>query len=127
MPYIYYNPNPKGAITIDCVIRAVSKVMNTDWDSAYVAIAAQGFMDKSMPTSDQVWGNYLKRQGFRRVMIPNTCPDCYTVRDFAYDHPRGCYLLKTHEHVVAVCSGNYYDAFDSGSEVPIYYWERSAI
>ena len=125
MAFIFYNPNPNGDYTIDCVIRAVSKVTNTDWDTAYTGIAAQGFIDKSMPTSDRVWGHYLKARGFTRVTIPNTCPDCYTVRDFANDHPRGCYLLKTHEHVIAVCNGDYYDTFDSGSEIPIYYWERS--
>lgn len=126
MPYVYYNPNPNGLNTIDCVIRAVSKTFDVDWDTAYLEIMAQGFVDKSVPTSDMVWGNYLMRNGFRRVPIPNTCPYCYTVAQFAIDHPVGDYVVKTYEHVIAVSNGNYYDSFDSGSEVPIYYWERSA-
>lgn len=126
MPYQYYNPNPYGEHTIDCVIRAISKITNQSWDDTFLDIAAQAFFDKSMPTSDKVWGHYLMKRGFRRVTIPNTCPYCYTVRDFAYDHPYGCYLLKTYEHVIACCNGIYYDTFDSGDEIPIYYWERSA-
>ena len=27
-------------------------------------------------------------------------------------------------HVIAVENGDYYDNWDSGDEVPIYYWER---
>lgn len=126
MPHIFYNPNPGKDFTIDCVVRAISKLMDMDWNTTYLKLAAQGFEDKSMPTADKVWGHYLRRNGYRKYIIPDTCPDCYTVASFAEDHPVGRYLVKTHEHVVAVVDGNYYDTFDSGYEVPIYYWERSA-
>lgn len=126
MSYVFYNPNPAGAFTIDCVIRAISKLMDFSWDRAYMRIVAEGYKMKSMPTADDVWGSYLRRNGYRRHVIPDMCPDCYTVAEFAKDHPRGKYLLKTNQHVVAVCDGDYYDTFDSGHEVPIYYWERTA-
>ena len=126
MPFVYYNPNPMGKYTIDCTIRAISKVMDMDWDTAFMKIAIQGFTDKSMMVDDKVWGQYLRNNGFRIRPLPDTCPNCYTVRDFANDHPKGRYLLKTYEHVIAVVDGDYYDTGDSGDEVPIYYYERSA-
>lgn len=126
MSFVFYNPNPLGQDTIDCTVRAISKLMGFTWDKTYMRLALEGFRLKSMPTADRVWGNYLRNNGFTRHMIPDMCPDCYTVAEFAHDHPVGKYLLKTSEHVVAVCGGNYYDSFDSGGEVPIYYWERSA-
>jgi hypothetical protein len=49
---------------------------------------------------------------------------CYTIKEFCKDHPIGDYLLGTGSHVVAVLDGNYYDTWDSGSEVPIYYFKR---
>ena len=125
MPYVFYNPNPKHRSTIDCVIRAISKLMDVDWDTAYIKIMIQGFIDKSMPSSDSVWGNYLKNNGYRKTMLPDTCPDCYTIRRFCEDHPYGRFLLKTTGHVVAVCNGDYYDTWDSGDEIPIYYFEWS--
>lgn len=100
--------------------------MDMDWDTTYMKLAVQGFTDKSMMVDDRVWGNYLRSNGFRVMPLPNTCPFCYTVRDFANDHPRGRYLLKTYSHVIAVVDGDYYDSGDSGDEVPIYYFERSA-
>ena len=125
MSYIYYNPNPQRKSTIDCVIRAISALMDSDWDTTYIKLSAQGFLDKSILVDDKVWGQYLKDNGYRIMPLPNTCPNCYTVKDFAYDHPHGRYLLKTYEHVRAVIDGNYYDTGDSGDENPIYFYERS--
>lgn len=79
---------------------------------------------KDMPSSNNVWGEYLKQKGFRRAVIPDTCPSCYTVKDFCFDNPSGKFLLATGSHVIAVVNGDYYDTWDSGEEVPIYYWER---
>ena len=126
MPYVHYNPNPKGIYTIDCVIRAITKLMDMDWDTVYMKLTLQGFADKSPMVDDKVWGQYLRNNGFRVRPIPDLCPSCYTVREFAKDHPDGRYLLKTYEHVIAVVDGDYYDTGDSGDEIPIYYYERSA-
>ena len=98
--------------------------MNEDWDKIYMDIAIQGYMLHDMPSANFVWGAYLYDNGYRRYIIPNTCPDCYTVIDFCKDYPQGKYLLATGSHVVAVQDGNYYDAWDSGYEVPIYYWQK---
>lgn len=89
-------------------------------------MALQGFMMHDMPSSNAVWGAFLRKNGFQRRTIPNTCPDCYTVKDFTRDYPFGEYLLATGTHVVAVKDGNYFDTWDSGNEIPIYYWQKEA-
>lgn len=122
--FVQYNPNPQGNYVGDCVIRAIARVTEKDWDSTYLAVAMQGFAMKDMPSANHIWGAYLKSQGFRQYALPNTCPDCYTVQDFCEDYPSGVYLLATGSHVIAVEDGNYFDSWDSGSEVPIYYWKR---
>lgn len=38
-----------------------------------------------MPDANEVWGGYLRSLGWIRGAIPDTCPDCYTVADFAYE------------------------------------------
>lgn len=124
MGYVRYNTNPVSNLVGDCVVRAISILTDETWDDVYWGIAIQGFLMKDMPSSNSVWGEYLTRKGFRREVIPNTCPACYSVREFCEEHPYGKYLLATGSHVIAVVDGDYYDTWDSGDEIPIYYWER---
>lgn len=120
----YYNPNPSGKQTGDCVIRAISKVLDLSWIQVYVELSAQGLEMYDWGNSDPVWGAYLKAQGFKRRIIPNTCPDCYTIGDFAEEHTRGRYVLGTGRHAVAVVDGIIYDSWDSSNELPTFYFYK---
>ncbi len=122
--WIKYNANPAGKRVGDCTVRAISKATDQEWEAAYSALAVEGFLLYDMPSANHVWGAYLRRKGFRRNIIPDTCPDCYTVEDFCRDNPKGVYILALPSHVIAVIDGDYYDTWDSGGEVPIYFWER---
>ncbi len=121
--YIKSNINPQNKQVGDCVIRAISTALNQDWERTYIELAIQGFMMSDMPSSDSVWNEYLKVKGLKRYIVPDTCPNCYTVRQFADEHPTGIYVVFVGQHVVAVIDGNYIDTWDSGDRVPIYYWE----
>ena len=122
--YINYNPNPYGARTNDCVIRALAKATGKDWYEVYIDLFVKGLEMGDMLASNAVWGSYLKDQGYRMESIPDTCPDCYTVKEFANDHSAGSYILGTGSHAVAVIDGDYFDTWDSGDEIPIYYFRR---
>lgn len=122
--YVNYNANPDGNRVGDCTVRAISKVMDENWDMIYTQLFLQGMMMKNMPTANSVWGAYLKSKGFKRYVVPNECPDCYTVDDFCRDNPDGKFILALSGHVVAVVDGYYYDSWDSGTECPIFYWQR---
>jgi len=124
MAYKYYNPNPHSKSIGDCVVRAISKVMGYSWDQTYIELCIQGYLMKDFGDSNQVWDSYLRGCGFIRKVIPNTCPDCYTIKDFCDDHPYGEYILATGSHVVAVISGDFYDSWNSSLEAPIYFYER---
>ena len=120
--FIQYNPNPDSRDVGDCVIRALSVVTGKTWDEVYVELSMLGYDMRDMPSANRVWGEYLKMHGFRRNIIPDTCPHCYTIKDFCKDHPRGIYVTATGTHVVAVVNGAYFDSWDSGNEVPIYFY-----
>ena len=81
--WMQYNPNPSARNVGDCAVRAVSKALNVDWETAYAMIAAAGFQMGDVISSNSVWGSVLRNRGFYRHIIPNTCPDCYTVGQFA--------------------------------------------
>ena len=61
MAYVYFNPNPSGKRVGDCVIRAVGKLTEQDWETTYMDIAMAGFELCDMPSSNSVWAAYLKR------------------------------------------------------------------
>lgn len=122
--WIRFNPNPVGNRVEDCAQRAIAAALDVDWDTASDLIYE---MARGMGTTtydDAAWGAVLRRAGFVRQIIPNTCPDCYTVADFCRDHPRGVYVLKTAGHVVTVIDGRAWDTWDSTGEIPAYYWHR---
>lgn len=122
--WVQFNNNPDRALVGDCTVRAISKAIGKPWDDTYIYLAMQGFKMKDMPSSNRVWGEFLYKNGFRRFIIPDTCPDCYTIKDFLEEHKRGKFILATGTHVVCAVDGNYYDSWDSGDEVPIYYWRK---
>lgn len=122
--FSYFNPNPKGSRVGDCTIRAISKATGKDWESVYAGLSAYGYMLCDMPSANHVWGAYLKREGFKRHLVDDHGRDVYTVEDFCVDHPGGVYILAIEGHVVCVDSGRYYDSWDSGNEIPVFYWAR---
>lgn len=122
----YYNPNPRNRNGVgDCTVRAISKALDISWDKAYIDLVLQGYLHADMPSSNIVMNSYLHSQGFSRHVIDDKrCSDCYTVRDFAEDHPEGTYILGTGTHVIAVIDGIYYDSWNSGDEIPQYYYKK---
>lgn len=120
--WIEYNPNPTGRRVDDCAVRAVSKALNTDWETAYALICANGYAMGDMPHANSVWGAVLRQNGFYRKSIPDTCPDCYTAEDFCRDNPIGVFVLGFGQHVATVVNGDLYDSWNSSKSIPQYVW-----
>ena len=124
MPWKRYNPNPQGLSTGDCTIRAVCAVTGLDWNSAHTALCTLARDMADMPNTNRVWWDFLRAVGFRQLHLLDRCPDCFTVRDFAEANPKGVYVLGPHEHAVAVIDGEWWDNWDSGNTVPMYYFVK---
>ena len=122
--YRFYNPNSTGRMVGDCAIRALSKALSVDWDTAFAMAAKNAYLMSDMPSSNGVWGSVLREHDFIRLPIPNSCPDCYTAEDFCRDHPHGIFVLGFGNHVATVVDGDLYDSWDSSREIPQYYWAR---
>ena len=59
MAWKRYNSNPTYQSRGDCVIRAISKVLNFSWDQTYIELCIQGFLIKDWGNSNNVWDAYL--------------------------------------------------------------------
>ncbi len=122
--YVFFNPNPYGRRVGDCAVRALCKALNQPWEKTYAEMSVYGYSYGDMPNANVVWGQYLKDKGFKKHIIPDTCPDCYSLADFCAEHPDGIFVVALSGHVVTVQNGAYYDTWDSGNEIPIYYWRK---
>jgi hypothetical protein len=122
--FVFYNPNPAGRTVGDCSVRAISKALDTDWETAYLLLVINGFQMSDMPSGNSVIGALLRQNDFRRKNIPDTCPDCYTAEEFCEDHPKGVYVLGFGTHVATVKDGDLYDSWNSLQEIPQYYWYK---
>ena len=111
--FIKENLNPLNKNVGDCVIRAISKLLNQSWGRTYLELAVYGYAMADHQNADEVW-------------LPVDCPNCMTVREFSEKYKDGRYLLFVGEHVVAVINGAYYDTWDSGDRVVIYLYKRIA-
>lgn len=123
--YVKYNENPRGNFRAgDCVVRAISKVTGETWDKIYTDLCAEGFELGDWGNSNKVWDWYLRSRGFKRYICPNDCPYCYSLEDFAREHPTSSYLVATGSHLVALIEGDWWDSWDSGSVTPIFYYTK---
>ena len=122
--WINYNPNPVARMVDDCAVRAISKALDVDWEQAHILLDINSINMGDMPHANSVWGSVLRQNGFYRKAIPDTCPDCYTAAEFCKDNPTGIYVLSCNGHVMTVVDGDIYDAWDSSSCIPQYYWYR---
>lgn len=120
MTWNLYNPNPRGAKVGDCTVRALARALNQPWDKTYMELCVEGFAQCDMPSANAVWGNVLKRHGFKRCPVD----DDTTVDSFCTIHTKGVYVLALSGHVVCVENGNVYDTWNSTSEIILYYFEK---
>ena len=117
-----YNPNPVNRNVGDCAVRAITVALGVDWETAFAMVAKNAFQMGDMPSSNAVWGSVLRQNGFKRAIIPNNCPDCYTAEQFAEDHPNGVFVLGFGNHTACVKDGMIMDSWDSSKEIPQYFW-----
>ena len=138
--FIRVNLNPYNLDTGDCVIRALALALNYNWFMIHDELSFLSRKMADMPSSNRVWKAYLTNKGFKEEIAENTCPNCLTVEEFAYTHPKGRFILSTAEykkasrnlivtgsHVVALIDGDWYDTWDSGGDVPLSYfhvWDK---
>lgn len=119
-----YNPNPTGQRVGDCTVRAIACALDQTWVKTYIGLCLEGLILGDMPSSNRTWGAYLERHGYKRRLTDNQCSGCYTVEDFCRDNPNGTYILAISGHVVCAKDGCFWDSWDSGMEVPIFYWKK---
>lgn len=123
MAYVEFNNNPCGRRVGDCVVRAISKALDMGWETTHLMLDVNAISMCDMPSSDSVWGSTLRQHGYYKHLVKNYM----TVEDFCDEHPKGVFVVALGGHVVTCIDGDYYDSWDSGKEVPQYYWSKEEV
>lgn len=121
--WVRWNPNPLREGEPDCVIRAICAATGMRWIDVFRDLCNLAGEMGTMPSANWLWGLYLKRLGFVPFLLPESCPECVSVRAFCERFPEGTYIIGTGSHAVAVINRRYYDSWDSGDEIPTYFWK----
>ena len=122
--WVYANPNPCRQEEPDCVVRAIAIATDQTWKKVHRDLCLLSCEKCTMPSVNWLWELYLKRKGYEKFLLPDSCPDCMTVREFSRLYTDGVYIACTGTHAVAVIDGNYWDTWDSGDETLTYYFRK---
>ena len=126
MSYKYYQPNKKDLKDKygDCVIRALTKLMDKEWIQVFDELIPYARELQCMPNGKACFKKYLEDNGYVYHGISNKKGSKRpTVSSFSRSHKKGKFFLNVANHVVASVDGTYYDTFDSGYCCMYGYWE----
>jgi hypothetical protein len=127
--YKYYQPNKMDLKDKygDCVIRALSKVLNCSWIEVFESCIPFEKMYQC-PISCMTLDLYKKvYSGFRmeyKGISNKKGSKRPTVESFANEHNFGTYILSVANHQVACVDGVYYDTWDCGDCCLYGYFEK---
>lgn len=125
--YEYFNPNPKGLETGDCIIRSLCKVTNLSWYDVFDKLIIFSRENCIMPNEgdSKMLEQMMNYFGLTRCKIPKPQKgmSAYNVLRFCKEHPSGKYVIRLARHVIGVVDGKIYDLHSGWlhSQVYTYY------
>lgn len=124
MAYFYYNANPKGIRTGDCVIRAISYFLGMSWGHTLHSMVDWGEEHGLALFHYRSFYNlYLKDKGYKKKPVP---VKGWTVNDFCEKHAEydKVYMLQCPRHVTIVFHKTVIDTWDCSHLEVSGYWEQ---
>ena len=127
----YHNSNPKGKVTTDCVVRAVTTVLNQPYEQTLREMAEMTIKTGYMLNENKGIDAYMKSKGWTKCKQPKKYDGTkYTGREFCrtLTHPTYSEELQLTEksfeihrvlakigghHIVAIMSGQIWDTWNS--------------
>ena len=116
--YIYFNVNPNGEHTGDCVIRAIALALDLDYyEVLYLLDKTSNYFNCDMLVKDCY--KKLLTDDFKCPMIKT---DNKTVAEVADDFKNNILILRIDGHLTCAKYGNIYDIWDCSNELVDIFW-----
>lgn len=135
----HYNPNPtckffksgkpKNWYIDDSAVRAIAKVFDTTWETAYDMLCKAGLALHDIPTSKQAISYILEKNGFEFVTLgkPKKGESRPSVKEFIEELGTNSpmYVLNLADYFVTVINGDIYDVSEDCLKPSVYsYWVK---
>ena len=123
----YYNANPKGRKTDDCVVRAIATATDQSWDETLMGLTKCAIKNKYMVHCPQLYGKYLEELGFKKQKQPRKNNNKrYRANEFVQSFHGIAVANLGQLHVACIKDGKVWDIWDSSNEIVGNYWTKNA-
>ena len=119
----YYNCNPKGIVTGDCVIRAISKALNKHWDNVLKDLTKYSLKYKYFIGCTELYEIYLSDNGWEKHKAPrkkNGKP--YKLIEWLNVFDNSAIVTIDKNHLTYIDNSTLYDVWDCTQHIVGEYW-----
>ncbi len=121
----FYNANPKGKRTTDCVTRAVSAALGQSYEQTTRELLDMWSKTGYEMTDVKCFGKYLELKGWKKQNQPRKSDNTkYTGKDFAKIFNGVCVANIGGHHTVCIKNGKLLDIWDSTNGCIGNYWVK---
>lgn len=106
MRYFFYNANPKGLFTDDCVCRSISVAEGITWEQCHEKLSDLSREEGKLLNDADFVEHYLDER------YPRLCFYDMTVGDFSKAAPKGHFVATMNNHITAIIDNIIVDIFD---------------
>ena len=122
--YVYYNANPKGKRTDDCVVRAIAEAEGRSWEDVLRQLVDYSIRTGYMVTAVENYTLYFEENGWKKMKQPvKRNKQKYKAYEFAKIYNGRCLAHVGTYHMSYLCDHSWYDIWDCTDGVVGNYWE----
>jgi hypothetical protein len=127
LPFVHYNPHPKGLYTGDCVKRALTKAIGIDYSRiSQLLIIEMHNRGYNVNNIEQVYGPLLKRFGFSEYTgsIQFHNKNAFQLSKL---FPKGIVVIQSSSHLATMVDGQLFDSWNSSTNQAKSIWVKNIV
>ena len=121
----FYNANPKGKITCDCVVRAVCTALDEPYNYILMEMIELSIKSGYEYTDTKAINKYMEYKGWKKMKQPRKTDNTkYSGEEFCKIFKGTCVANIGGHHTVCIKNGKVYDIWDSTDGSIGNYWVK---
>lgn len=122
----FYNANPKGKKTTDCVVRAICTALDQPYEQTVRELVDLWLKTGYEMSETKCVGKYLKAKGWNKQKQPRKADNTkYTGKEFVNIFKGTCVANIGGHHMVCIKNGKILDVWNSTGGCIGNYWTKS--